>query len=522
MPSELLPGDPAELGGYRLSGRLGAGGMGRVYLAFTRGGRPVAVKVLRPELGDDAEFRARFRHEIAAARRVSGLFTAQVLDGDPDGSPPWLVTVYVPGPSLAQAVSGHGPLPEASVVLVMAGVAEALMAIHAAGLVHRDLKPSNVLLAADGPRVIDFGIARAVHSPMLTRTGFRIGSPQYMAPEQVQGGPVTAATDVFALGALAMFAATGRSPFGEGDDAAVLYRVVHSDPDLGGCPGRLLGLIRACLARDPRARPAPAQVIEHCRALVPAGRLEFSTSWLPPAVAADVARHDAMSAPAPPAPRAAPAATAAEWAAMAQPTIGPTLPRTMLDPDGPVPQRHRLSRAALGGVIAATVVVAALIGYSVAALTGFGHGKNQNPASSQLDACLFGTWTMTSGACLIPDGQTVVYTGHGPSTTFQASGVETQDYGTGTTLEAQLDGATYTIVYSGSATSRYATEKGKLRISDLSAHGGYTLLRNGSPYSSTPLTSRSQTTSVPYACSAGTLQLSLPGGITEVLTRDRP
>ena len=160
----LSASDPGEVAGYRLRGRLGAGGMGVVYLAFTPGGRPVALKVVRPEFGDDPDFRSRFRQEIAAAQRVHGLYTAQLLDGDPDGSPPWLVTAYVAGPSLAQAVSGHGRLPEQSVFLLVAGVAEALGAIHAAGLVHRDLKPSNVLLAADGPRVIDFGISRAVEA----------------------------------------------------------------------------------------------------------------------------------------------------------------------------------------------------------------------------------------------------------------------------------------------------------------------------------------------------------------------
>jgi serine/threonine protein kinase len=509
MPSELLPGDPAQLGGYRLAGRLGAGGMGRVYLAFTPGGRPVAMKVLRPELGDDPEFRTRFRQEIAAAQRVSGLFTAQVLDGDPDGSPPWLVTVYVPGPSLAEAVSGRGPLPEASVLLLVAGVAEALMAIHHAGLVHRDLKPSNVLLAADGPRVIDFGIARAVHAPALTRTGFRIGSPPFMAPEQVQGDHLTAATDVFALGALAVYAAAGRPPFGGGDDAAVMYRVLHVEPDLTGCPGRLVGLIRACLALDPSARPTPSQVIEECRALVPAGALEFTTSWLPPAVAADLPRHNVVPAPAPPPPTAA------------------TLPRTLLDPDGPPPPstllpapRRRLSRAALGGLIAAAVIVAGVIGYGVAALAR--SGGSQSPGASSLNSCLFGTWTMTSADVQV-DSATVDFTGHGPSTTFLASGVQTDDYGSGSsvpTLEAQVDGVTYALTYSGSATGRYSTKNGKLLMQTLSAHGEFTYLRNGSPEHTTLITSSSQPGSAPYACSASTLRMSLPNGVTEFYTRD--
>ena len=196
----------------------------------------MALKVVRPDLGDDAEFRARFRQEVEAARRVHGLYTAQVVDADPHGSPPWLVAAYVAGPSLAQAVAARGPLPEATVLLLVAGVAEALGAIHAAGVVHRDLKPSNVLLAADGPRVIDFGIARAVEATELTQTGMRAGSPRYMSPEQVRGEAVGPAADVWALGALAAFAATGRPPFGQDSEPAVLYRVLQAEPDLGGLP----------------------------------------------------------------------------------------------------------------------------------------------------------------------------------------------------------------------------------------------------------------------------------------------
>src|SRR5215831_18323718 len=228
----LAGGDPAEVAGYRLHGRLGAGGMGRVYLAFTPGGRPVALKVVRPEFGGDEAFRARFRQEIQAARRVHGLYTAQVLDAGPDADPPWLVTAYVVGPSLAQAVREYGPMPPQTVFQLMAGVAEALQAIHAAGVVHRDLKPSNVLLAPDGPRVIDFGIARAIEATTVTRTGMRVGSPQFMAPEQIAGRSIAPAIDVFALGSLATFAALGRPPFGEGSEAAVMYRILHEPPDL--------------------------------------------------------------------------------------------------------------------------------------------------------------------------------------------------------------------------------------------------------------------------------------------------
>src|SRR5216683_1258200 len=262
----LTSDDPREVAGYRLSARLGAGGMGLVYLAFTPSGRPVAFKVVRPELADDQEFRNRFRHEVEAARRVHGAYTAQVLDADPAGERPWLATEYVPGPSLLQAVREHGPLPEQTMFLLLAGVAKALQAIHSAGVVHRDLKPSNVLLAPAGPRVIDFGIARAIEATALTRSGMRVGSPQFMAPEQVAGLPVSPAIDVFALGALAAYAALGRSPFGAGNDAAILYRVLHAVPDLGGCPADLRTLIERCLAKQAAARPALAEIISFCRA----------------------------------------------------------------------------------------------------------------------------------------------------------------------------------------------------------------------------------------------------------------
>ena len=262
----LTSDDPAEVGRYRLRARLGAGGMGRVYLASTPAGRPVAVKVVRPELSEDQDFRARFRHEIEAARRVHGLYTAQLLDADPAGTPPWLVTAYVPGPSLQQAVADHGPMPEIMAFRLIAGVAEALQAIHTAGLVHRDLKPSNVLLASDGPRVIDFGIARALEATSLTRTGMMVGSPQFMAPEQILGQPVTAAIDVFALGSLAAYAVLGHSPFGEGHTAAISYRVLHGPPDLDGCPPQLRTLIERCLSKDGAARPAPGEILEFCLA----------------------------------------------------------------------------------------------------------------------------------------------------------------------------------------------------------------------------------------------------------------
>ncbi len=285
----LTSDDPAEIGGYRLRARLGAGGMGRVYLASTPGGRRVALKVVRPELGDDADFRARFRQEIEAAQRVRGVYTAELLAGDPAATPPWLVTAYVPGPSLQQAVAEHGPMPPETVILLVAGVAEALQAIHSAGVIHRDLKPSNVLLAPDGPRVIDFGIARAAEAANLTQSGMAVGSPQFMAPEQIRGHPVTPAVDVFALGAVAAFALLARPPFGEGQVAALMYRVLNEPPALDGSSGPLRALIERCLAKNPADRPGPGEIIDACRSLAAGNLGDFADPWLPPAVAAAAA-----------------------------------------------------------------------------------------------------------------------------------------------------------------------------------------------------------------------------------------
>lgn len=284
----LQPDDPQELGTYRLLSRLGAGGMGRVYLARSPGGRTVAVKVVRQDLAADEAFRQRFRHEVDIAKAVSGRYTAPVVDAAPDAPLPWLATAYVLGPDLTDVVASHGALPEPTVRALGAGLAAALQEIHAAGLIHRDLKPSNVLLAADGPRVIDFGIARAVEGSRMTQTGVVVGSPGYMPPEQALGKDVGTAGDVFSLGAVLAFAATGRSAFGDLAPAAMLYQVVHAEPDLAGVPPMLTGLIRACLAKDPAARPAPAEIL---RTLAPGGTGEVLADWLPSAVSSTIATH---------------------------------------------------------------------------------------------------------------------------------------------------------------------------------------------------------------------------------------
>ncbi|REK84726.1 serine/threonine protein kinase [Streptomyces inhibens] len=286
----LLPDDPQALGSYRLLGRIGAGGMGRVYLARSTGGRTVAVKVVRPDLAQDTAFRGRFRQEVEIARAVSGRYTAPVVDADTEAALPWLATAFVLGPSLTEVVDGHGALPEHSVRALGAGLAVALTEIHSVGLVHRDLKPSNVLLAADGPRVIDFGIARAVDGDRMTQTGVVVGSPGYIPPEQALGQAVGTAGDIFALGAVLAYASTGRTAYGDTTPAAVLYQVVHGEPDLTGVPESLLGLLTACLDRDPARRPTPQQVSE---ALAPQGTGAVFTNWLPGAVASTIATHAA-------------------------------------------------------------------------------------------------------------------------------------------------------------------------------------------------------------------------------------
>ena len=259
-------------------GRLGQGGMGQVFLGVSPGGRPVAVKAIRPELASDPQFRIRFAREVAAARTVSGVFTAMVVGADVDGPIAWLATAYVPGPSLAEAVNEHGPLPEASLLALAAGLAEALAAIHAAGVTHRDLKPSNVLLAEDGPRVIDFGISRAAESTTLTQTGLTIGSPGFMSPEQAIGTEVGPPSDIFSLGTVLAFAATGKGPFGGGTTASLLYRVVHETPDLDGVPAAVRPLIERCLVKEPAQRPTAVALLDAVGALQPTG------NWLPDSV----------------------------------------------------------------------------------------------------------------------------------------------------------------------------------------------------------------------------------------------
>ncbi|MFD3516677.1 serine/threonine-protein kinase [Streptomyces sp. NPDC058657] len=285
----LEAGEPQNIGDYRLLGRLGSGGMGRVYLGRSAGGRTVAVKVVHPHFALDEEFRTRFRREVEAARKVGGAWTAPVLDADPDAPVPWVATGYVAGPSLTQALAAHGPLPASSVRVLGAGLAEALTAVHALGLVHRDVKPSNVLLTLDGPRLIDFGIARATDgTASLTSTGVSIGSPGYMSPEQILGKGVGPAADVFSLGAVLSYAATGAAPFPGDSAASLLYKVVHEEPELEGLEGDLLDLVTACLAKRAADRPTPAELAAR---LAPGGAAaQVAAGWLPGALVTEAGR----------------------------------------------------------------------------------------------------------------------------------------------------------------------------------------------------------------------------------------
>ncbi|MFI6846290.1 serine/threonine-protein kinase [Kitasatospora sp. NBC_00085] len=358
---QLGAADPQQVGPYTLMGRLGAGGMGAVYLGRSAGGRTVAVKVVRPELAEDGSFRARFRQEVAAARQVAGAFTAPVVDADTEAATPWMATAFVVGVSLQQAVARHGPLPEETVRTLAAGLAEALAEVHRAGLIHRDLKPGNVLLALDGPHVIDFGISRAADGTGLTTTGAVIGSAPYMSPEQALGEPLTPASDVFALGSTVAYAALGTRLFGDGVGAAVLFRVVNTEPDLGGLPDGIRHLVAACLAKNPNHRPAPGQLVELVERI---GRPDPAGGWLPQAVAADVLGvRGVLTAlpgpmPAPPAgpPDGPPHATPQGPPGATSPFPADRVPQDAVPRDA-VPGRRPSRRAVLlgigGGVLAA-------------------------------------------------------------------------------------------------------------------------------------------------------------------------
>ncbi|MEU9994390.1 serine/threonine-protein kinase [Streptomyces sp. NPDC050848] len=371
--------DPASIGPFRLLGRLGAGGMGRVFLARSAGGRTVAVKVVHAELAAQDEFRRRFAREVAALEQVGGTGTAPVLGSDTGAEAPWVAVGYVPGPSLRAVVGDEfGPLPPATVRTLAAGVARALTHVHTAGLVHRDLKPGNVLLTVDGPRIIDFGIARAVETVTdggLTSTGALVGSPGFMSPEQVRGDKLTPASDIFCLGSVLVYAATGRSPFGTADSGvhATMFRIAHDEPDLTDLPAELSGLVRACLAKDPARRPSAAELAE---------TITVADPWLPADVLARLGRHAARILEAEPTPTAAgtvrgsgPGSGPGPASASAS---GPDDPTPVPAPKPPRPRRTGLVAAATALVVAA----AAGLTYAFWPDPDAGEDGRKNPAGS--------------------------------------------------------------------------------------------------------------------------------------------
>ncbi|MEU6867532.1 serine/threonine-protein kinase [Streptomyces sp. NPDC046876] len=339
----LEQGDPRDIAGYGLLARIGEGGMGSVYLSRTRGNQPVAIKVIRREYAGDAEFRTRFGQEVRAARQVRGYHLVPVVDHDTDAEQPWLAGTYIPGLPLDEALDAHGPLPRAAALRLVACVARALESVHAAGIIHRDLKPGNILLAADGPWVIDFGIARAAESTRLTRSGGFIGTPQFMSPEQGTGDELTPASDVFSLGLIAAVAATGRHPYGDGGGLTVATRIANTavrPPDLSGYDAELRPVLEEALAADPAARPAPADLARRCEELA-GGPARDLAGWLPqPWAQAVAAREDglrqllALPAGAPAAPSYVP--TQVPGAQHSAPTAAPGRPPAAPPPAHPV------------------------------------------------------------------------------------------------------------------------------------------------------------------------------------------
>ncbi|MCX5388008.1 PQQ-binding-like beta-propeller repeat protein [Streptomyces sp. NBC_00083] len=363
--------DPESVGAYRLESVLGSGGMGVVHLATSPSGMRLAVKIVHAQHAADPEFRARFRQEVSAARRVSGAFTASVVDADPAADRPWMATVHIPGPTLAERVKDSGPLSATDVRRLGAGLAEALRDIHRAGVVHRDLKPSNVLLAADGPRVIDFGISRPYDSDLRTETGKLIGTPPFMAPEQFQRPrEVGPAADVFAMGAVLVHAATGRGPFDSESPYIVAYQVVHNEPDLAGVPDDLVPVLRGCLSKDPGERPTPDELMTALRSAAYGPEASIPTQQFRNPVRGDRAGATGAAG-------SGPAAGSVETHRSDRPRFDDARPG---DPPGRTPAARR-ARWAL-----AALVLAGVLGGAVVAVQAMPDGTGAVAASEESDA----------------------------------------------------------------------------------------------------------------------------------------
>ncbi|MFF7263438.1 serine/threonine-protein kinase [Streptomyces sp. NPDC008159] len=352
--SPLGPQDPRETAGYHLQARIGEGGMGTVYLSHTRGGQPVALKVIRREYGQDADFRRRFEQEVQAARRVQGYHIVPVVDHDTTGELPWLASAFIAGIPLHDALVAFGPLPLPAVFQLVGCAARALTSIHAAGVIHRDLKPSNILLGTQGPYVIDFGIARAADATQLTQSGGLIGTPQYMSPEHALGEQVTPATDVFSLGLIAAVAATGRHPYGDGGAITIAAQIANTaqrPPQLGGFDERLRPLLERCLTADPAERIGTEELAALCQELAGRGLSDFN-GWLPEPLTAEIVRREqsAQTPPQPTAPQMPPAPPVT-----APPTTAPpTAPPTTAPAAAPTPPPHDPAAGTTQGVPQAT------------------------------------------------------------------------------------------------------------------------------------------------------------------------
>jgi len=417
----LTADDPRQVSVFRLQSRLGAGGMGRVYLATSPGGRAVAVKVVHPELARDPEFMRRFRREVEAAEAVSGVYTAPVVGAGPDESPPWLATAYVPGPSLSELVTSIGPLPEAAVWRLAGGLVEALQAIHGRGLVHRDLKPGNILIAPDGPRVIDFGISRAMHGIALTATHTTMGTPAYMSPEQAESREVGPASDVFSLGSVLAFAATGTAPFNGGDMMSVIYRIVHAEPDLSRLPPALGALVAGCLAKDPASRPSLDALLSTVTVTSAAFPENAPGQFWPDPVAGVIARlaGPALLSDAGIGGRAAYAAPSVPPA-----TYYPAQQAGATAPPGPQPATVPRGRPAARRwllVIAAAGVVAAGAGAALALVVAPGSSTATSTSSTSTGSASTGGATQAAGPASVAATSPSAPGSSAPATTAPAS-----------------------------------------------------------------------------------------------------
>jgi serine/threonine protein kinase len=402
--------DPAQVGSYRLTARLGAGGMGVVYLATAGNGSPVAVKVLRPELSGDTEFRTRFSREVAALTRVKGVCTVRVIEADTTSARPYLVTEYVEGPSLSEYIEARGPMEPRMLYGLATGLAEALTAIHAAGIVHRDLKPSNVLLTTGGPKVIDFGIAQVLEETAVTKAGFTVGSAGFMAPEQIRGraGP---AADLFSWAVTIAYAASGRSPFGTGTAEAVLYRILHDTPDLAGVPGSLLPKVTAALAKEPQARPTAPELLSQLTrpAVQPSAGYDNPTqtilaqTWLTPASRPQV-------------PATPPQVPATPPQARATPSYVPAVPPQARDVPPQVPARRSgARRPALFAIVLAVAILVGAGGAALAFALAGHHATNPGTGSSHSQTAP-ATPTVTNSSASAPTSPSSASPSQNPST----------------------------------------------------------------------------------------------------------